>query len=437
MPRTRPHPNAVPVRAPVRSTPLTLLIKPVSGRCNLRCDYCFYSGVQKRLYPDATVMSGEVLSEMIRQYLSLGLEQSMFSWQGGEPTLAGLDFFKEAVSLMQRQGRGGQSVGNALQTNGILLDSHWAEFLEQYRFLVGVSIDGPRELHEIHRGRSFEKALAGARTCTEHGVEVNVLAVVNRDSEGRAREIYDFFREEGFRHAQFIPCVEPGEGDRRIAPFSVTPEGYGDFLLELFETWREDDEALSIRLFDSLTELAAGGDSRYCVISPLCAQYLVVEASGDIYPCDFFVREELKVGNLLEMSLLEAFDDPKTREFGRRRTIRPERCRSCRHWRVCFGGCLKDRVAAGGFDRPTYFCEAMMRFLDHAWGYFQERARRLCPEAQAADVGRSTQIDGGRKGSVGVRQPSSGAAASRRPGRNAPCPCGSGKKYKNCCGRRR
>ena len=436
MARTRAHPRSA-ARAP-----LTLLIKPVSGRCNLRCDYCFYTGVQKTLYPDATVMSREVLSEMIRQYLSLGLEQSMFSWQGGEPALAGLDFFKEAVSLMQEHGRGGQSVGNALQTNGIVLDAEWAQFLAEYRFLVGVSIDGPRDLHDLHRGRSFERALAGARACIEHGVEVNVLAVVNRDSERRAREIYGFFRDEGFGHAQFIPCVEPAAGagatgEERVAPFSATPSGYGDFLLELLETWRADGEAISVRLFDSLTELAVTGESRYCVISPLCAQYLVVEASGDIYPCDFFVRQDLKVGNLMEMPLPEAFAHPKTREFGSARTIRPERCRSCRHWRICFGGCLKDRIAAGGFERPGYFCEAMMRFLDHSWGYFQERGRRLCPDSRAADGRVSTQMDGSRKEPIGVHQRSSAVAVPQRPGRNAPCPCGSGRKYKNCCGRTR
>jgi uncharacterized protein len=373
-------------------------------------------------------MSGEVLSEMIRQYLALGLAQSSFSWQGGEPTLAGLEFFREAVRLMQKHGRGGQAVGNALQTNALLLDEEWAEFLARYRFLVGASIDGPRDLHEHYRGTSFDRALRGAKVCMERGVEVNVLAVVSRASEGRATEVYRFFREQGFRHMQFIPCAEPGEQPGEAAPFSVRPEAWGDFLIELFEAWRADGEGACLRLFDSLTELAGTGVSPYCIFSPACAQYLVVEATGDIYPCDFFVREERRVGNLLSFALDRAWEAPSVREFGRLKAVRPDKCRSCRHWRVCYGGCLKDRLVAGGLDRPSCLCEGIRRFLDHAWRYFRERAERFYAPAR-----RSASATAARAATEGRIVVPRGRGPS--PHRNSPCPCGSGRKFKHCCGR--
>ena len=466
MARERDAPQAA-VRAP---GDLQLLIKPVSGRCNLACGYCFYRRVQEKLYPEADVMSGEVLTEMIRQYLSMGLGGSSFSWQGGEPTLAGLEFFKEAMRLMMKHGRGGQVVANSLQTNGILLDDRWADFLARYRFLVGVSVDGPPDLHNRHRGNSFDRAMKGARTAMKLGVEVNVLACVSREAEGRARETYEFLKEQGFGHVQFIPIVEFVGGDTirlsscppEISPESCRPEGYGDFLIELFEVWKADESRACIRLFDSLIELAGTGRSPFCIFAPRCGSYIVVEASGDLYPCDFFVREELKIGNLFETPIPEARSTEVARAFAKIKTVRPERCRECEWWRICRGGCLKEREAArrvasdhsraltrpaGSFDAPGYLCEGTRRFLDHAWGHFEALGRRHFPAADAANNGDTTPDtgqceharDGARDAAARLRRvPVVGGGASpgaRRPGANDPCPCGSGRKFKRCCGR--
>jgi sulfatase maturation enzyme AslB (radical SAM superfamily) len=196
MAKPNDKPAPVPAKAP---RDLQLLIKPVSGRCNLACEYCFYKRVQESLYPDATVMSGEVLEAMIGQLLGLRLAQTSFSWQGGEPTLAGLDFFKEAVRLMMKHGRDGQSVGNAFQTNGILIDDRWSDFLTRYHFLVGISIDGPPEVHNRFRGKTFDRAMRGARTAVKLGVDVNILSCVSSAAEGRATELYEFLRGEGLR----------------------------------------------------------------------------------------------------------------------------------------------------------------------------------------------------------------------------------------------
>lgn len=394
--------------ATTRRFPLTLLIKPVSARCNLACPYCFYRRVEA-MYPDVRVMPDEVLSEMIRQLLEMRQGDSSFAWQGGEPLLAGLDFFKKAVEHMKRCGAPGQRVANALQTNGVLLNEEWAEFLVEYSFLVGVSIDGPKDLHDAMRPGSFDRAMRGARVCTQRGVEVNILAVVSRASEGRAREIYHFLKDGNhFRHLQFIPCTDAGE-------LSVTPEGWGDFLIELFETWKEDGHGACIRLFDALVEFAAAGMSSYCIIGRGCGRYLLVEATGDVYPCDFFAREEERLGNLLGTPLPVIHRGRKNRRWAARRPARPRECADCPHWDVCAGGCLKDRVAAGGYDRPGYLCKGIRRFLDHARPYFKQLGEELAPR----------------------RAPPPRVAPARRlPRANDPCPCGSGRKFKHCCGRR-
>ncbi len=336
--RAQPEAARPPERPPERpAQDLQLLIKPVSGRCNLHCTYCFYRPVQEKLYPDAKVMSGEVLEEMIRQFLGMRLQQTSFSWQGGEPTLAGLDFFKEAVRLMMKYGSGGQSVGNAFQTNGVLLDDEWSDFLAKYRFLVGVSIDGPPEIHNRYRGSSHERASRGARTAMKLGVEVNVLACVSRANEGRARECYDFFKGEGFKHVQYIPVVEFTDRPGAITESSVRPEGYGDFLIEIFDAWKDDPDPACIRLFDSLIEFAGTGRSTFCILAPECASYVVVEATGDLYPCDFFVREDLRIGNLFDVPIPEARMTDVVKDFSKIKLRRPAKCRECEWWRVCRG----------------------------------------------------------------------------------------------------
>jgi len=319
-------------------------------------------------------MGGEVLVALVQQALSPGRKHVLFSWQGGEPTLAGLGFFQTAVTLMRQHGRAGQTVTNTLQTNGVRLDREWVTFLAKYAFLVGVSIDGPRDLHERNRPGSFLDAVAGAQLCREHGIGVNALCVVSRASEGRAREIYGFLRAQKFSHIQFIPCVEPGKSPGSLSPFSVRPEAWGDFLLDLFEVWRADRGRVSVRLFDDLTALADTGDAPACELSHNCRRYLVVEANGEVYPCDFFVRPAQRLGSLLTTELDELFAGARACSFGAQRKRVPAGCAGCPHWRVCRGGCLKHRSVGGGLDRPSTLCQGWKRFLDYAWPFFQGQA---------------------------------------------------------------
>ena len=362
--------------------PFSLLFKPVSADCNLACPYCFYRRVEK-IYPGRNLMSDEVLGAVIKQYLGLGLPQSIFSWQGGEPTLAGLDFYQKVVNLQMKYGRGGQVVGNALQTNAILIDDDWARFLAKYKFLVGVSLDGPKEIHDKFRRReggqrTFDRVMAGISALRRQGVAFNILTLVTSANEKRAREVYLFLRENGFNFLQFIPCVEEDPSGSGLAPFSVTPEGYGDFLCELFDEWLKDGyPGVSIRLFDSLLEYYIFDRMPLCVLGPSCDGYVLIEASGDVYPCDFFVEKKWRLGNILEEDLLTIFGSPRHRGFSKMKTLLAVECEGCQWRRMCYGGCLKDRERCGeSLKVPSPLCPAYQKFFQHTQDYFKSAAER-------------------------------------------------------------
>lgn len=346
-----------------------LLIKPVSSDCNMACRYCFYRRAGG-MYGGVRRMSHEILDLLIRRYLGLNCGQSVFSWQGGEPTLAGLDFYQAAVQSMQRHGRGGQPVTNVLQTNGLLLDDSWCRFLKQYRFLVGLSLDGPADIHDRYRRRgehgTHAEVMRVVSRLREHDVPFNVLSVVTSGAAARAKEIYRWFREQGFLHMQFIPCIE-AEADGAPAGFSISGEEYGEFLCELFDEWLpEARSGVSERLFDSLVRREITGRSGMCILDGACGEYMVIEHNGDAYPCDFFVDEAWRLGNVTKTPLEALMQRGRMREFRGLRRL-PEDCGTCQWAELCRGGCLKDRSRYGGrFDRPTTLCLAYQRFFDHA-----------------------------------------------------------------------
>lgn len=396
--------------------PFQLLIKPASGDCNLACDYCFYRDAVS-LYPDAPRrMSRERAEALIRDLMSCRFPETVFSWQGGEPTLMGLDFFSHAVACQMRHGRPGQVVGNALQTNGLLLDREWARFLARYRFLVGLSLDGPQEVHDRYRrspggAGSFERVMAAAELLASEGVAFNILSVVSRAAQDRGTEIYRFFRAQGFDHLHFIPCLETDPATGRIADFSATPEGLTRFFSEVFELQRALGPVAE-RNLDAFLRLHREGTAGLCTLDGACGDYLVVEHNGDIFPCDFFVGKEWRLGNMDEDRLADFFERPLMRRFREARGLIPLECRACDLGRSCRGGCLKDRLpdraAATG---RSHFCETIRNL--HAM-------TRSFPEVTTAGIGPAR---------AAAMPPKRNAAA----GRNAPCPCGSGLKYKRCC----
>jgi uncharacterized protein len=351
-------------------------------------------------------------------------EEVSLGWQGGEPTLMGLPFFQRAVELEKRYGEA-KTVGNGLQTNGILLSSEWARFFKQYNFLIGLSLDGPAHIHDHYRRMqggqgSWSRVADNARLLLDAGVSVNALTVVNDYSARFAAEIYAFHKELGLNYMQFIPCVETDpENPERAAPFSVSAEGYGTFLCKLFDLWLADfvngAPTTSIRFFESLLFSYAGLAPPECTLQDECGRYVVVEHNGDVYACDFFVEPGWKLGNVMESRLADMLNSPKQVDFGKWKSNLPAGCGECTWLTLCRGGCTKDRIRDPRDRNLNHFCAAFKMFFAHA----DSDMRRLVAEWRRKQEGlqRATIAH-----DAGI-------------GRNAPCPCGSGLKYKKCCGR--
>ena len=392
--------------------PISLLVKPVSADCNLACQYCFYLP-KAALYPESTVhrMCDDVLEALMAQYMPMAGPQATICWQGGEPTLAGLDFYRRAVEFEKRYGLPGQAVGNGFQTNGVLVDDDWAAFFSEYRFLVGVSLDGPQAIHDSYRKArggqgSFATVMAAIECLRRHGVEFNILTMVTPASASRARDILQFFMQNGLRYLQFIPCAE-GNASGELADYSVTPEEYGRFLCDAFDVWRAEGwQRLYVRFFNEVLGAYLGYQERSCTFKEQCGDYVVVEHNGDVYCCDFFVEPEWYLGNILATPLGELIESARFAEFAEQKGRLGAACRSCEWMALCNGECPKYRLISGGIGSPTYFCAAYQRFFEQSRAHYQAVAH-------------------------GIARPS----GERAVGRNEPCPCGSGRKYKRCCGR--
>jgi len=354
---------------------MDILVKPAGPDCNLACEYCFYSG-RERLFPGSkTRMNGEVLEIMISQLMTQPVEQVSVGWQGGEPTLMGIPFFRKALGLMQRYTRG-KTVANGLQTNGMLIDKNWAKFFKEFHFLIGLSIDGPEHVHDHYRHArggqgSWRKAEDAVKRLMDEGAEVNALTVVNDYSVNFPEEIYGFHKSHGLNFMQFIPCVETDTHDPgKAAPFSVSGEMYGRFLCTLFDLWLADFSdgvpTTSIRFFESLLFKYAGFPPTECTLLNECGTYVVVEYNGDVYACDFFVEPEWKIGNLRETPLVLLMNSERQRQFGLLKADLHEVCRTCQWRELCRGGCIKDRLRSPMSANLNHFCVAFKMFFPYA-----------------------------------------------------------------------
>ena len=411
--------------------PLTsILVKPAGPDCNMACTYCFYYD-KASLFPETPKhrMSEEILEEMVKQLMQQSGQQVSFGWQGGEPTLMGLPFYRKAVEFQQRYGRG-QSVGNGLQTNGILIDSEWAKFLQEYNFLVGLSFDGPKHIHDKYRkmrsgSGSWDKVSDHAKLMLDTGVQVNALVVVNDYSVNFPEEIYTFHKEHGLNFMQFIPCVETHPKNQEIAaPFSVPADKLGQFWCTLFDLWIADFEdgkpTTSIRYFDSLFYRYVNMDAPECTLLPYCGVYVVVEHNGDVYSCDFFVDPEWKLGNIKNDKLIDLLNSDRQYEFGQMKANWPEECENCKWLRYCYGGCTKDRIRDPRDRKLNHFCDAFKEFLEYSHEKFSELANKWQEEQRIE--------------SQKYRIQQMIASGQLEVNRNDPCPCGSGLKFKKCCG---
>jgi uncharacterized protein len=408
--------------------PFSLLVKPASADCNLRCAYCFYLD-RCALYPGQKQhrMSDAVLERMIAGFMATDQAQYSFGWQGGEPTLMGLDFFKRVTELQQRSGRTGTRVANGLQTNTTLIDHDWAQHLRRYNVLVGVSIDGPPDVHNRYRryadGRGSHAAvMRGLAALQQNRVEYNVLTLVSQANVRRPAEIYHYLRDElGVLFHQYIECVE-FDPEGALMPFAVNGSEWGDFLCAIFDEWQacDDTRRVSVRLFDSILTMLVEGHANVCAMGTDCRQYLVVEHNGDVYPCDFFVEPGLKLGNIMESDWETLLDSPLYAEFGARKRQWHEQCQACKYLHLCAGCCPKNRLGRGRDPgRLSVLCEGWVQFYDHTYDRFLELAQNIRAEREQA-----ARLDRLRRANVDLSHV----------GRNDPCPCGSGRKFKKCCG---
>lgn len=307
---------------------------------------------------------------MIAQMMESG-EPVTFSWQGGEPTLMGLDFFKEVINLQKRHGTRGQSVSNSIQTNGTLLNDDWAKFLAKYNFLVGISLDGPRDLHDANRTYpngegSYEEVLGAANLLQKYEVPFNVLTVLNSRTVKQPKRIVNFFLQHGLTHLQFIPAIEmeKTEQGKQLANFSPKPGEVGRFLDQVFKMWsKEFPPDYSVRYFESLVNISLGRDPGMCRIDASCGSYLVVEHNGDVYPCDFFVEKDWKLGNLNDNKLDRIQNEEKFKEFATGKAQFSEECVDCKYLPYCYGGCQRYQELPGVPEQRTYLCEDHKYFL--------------------------------------------------------------------------
>ncbi|MBS1803960.1 MAG: anaerobic sulfatase maturase [Acidobacteria bacterium] len=384
-------------------SPFHIMTKPIGPICNLDCKYCFYLEKEK-LYPGTKKweMSGEVLERYVSEYIAAQPgDEVHFAWQGGEPTLLGVDFFRNVVALQQRYANG-KTINNALQTNGMLIDDAWGEFLAENNFLVGVSIDGPRELHDCYRvdkgqAATFDRVMRGIGKLKEYRVDFNTLTVVHRKNSECPLEVYQFLKEIGSGFIQFIPIVErrsataggdglalikPSFGDEaEVTDWSVEAEAYGRFLSRIFDEWvNKDVGRVFVQLFDVALENWMGMEASLCVFRRTCGSAMAMEHAGDLYSCDHFVYPENRLGNIMETALEKLVDSPEQKAFGQAKLDSlPKMCRNCEVRFACNGECPKHRflTTPDGETGLNYLCAGYKQFFKHIDPYMQFMAGEL------------------------------------------------------------
>ena len=415
--------------------PFVVMAKPVGPVCNLNCPYCYYLAKTELFGPGEVYrMTDEVLEAYVAAFISASPGPLVhFVWHGGEPTLAGIPFYRRAIELQGRYLPEGWSCLNSLQTNGTLIDENWCAFLAEKRFAVGISIDGPQALHDASRldrhGRpSHSRTMRGFRLLRAHGVDPDVLCTVNAVTARAPLEVYRYFVDQGVRWAQFIPVVEKGPGGGPSAT-SVGPEAFGDFLCRIFDEWvRHDVNRTGVQNFLEALLVVTGQPANLCVMAESCGLALAIEHDGSVYSCDHFVDPAHRLGDVRRDGLARLVGSAEQLAFGQAKSSPlPEGCRECPVLFLCNGGCPKQRLVPADGSGLNYLCPGYRAFYSHALPY-------LSRMAALAHVGRGV--------SEIMAQLATEEQGERRrwlsTGRNHPCPCGSGRKYKQCClGRQR
>lgn len=370
---------------------LNVLIKPASGLCNMHCDYCFYCDeAGKRSTAQFGLMTTETLRQVIKKTLMQTTEQYTIAFQGGEPTLCGLAFFRTAIAYLEKYNKNHADICVALQTNGYGLTDEWAAFLSENHILTGVSVDGLPQIHDRYRRSAasaqatYDRIMQSIRLLEDHGVDYNVLTVVYRDVAEHIDEIYDKYRAKGWDYMQFITCLDPLGEPRGQKPYSLLPETFGAFLIRLFDRWYRDlikGNAPYIRMFENYVGILLGFPPESCEQRGICGPQLVVEADGSVYPCDFYVLDEWRLGSFVTDRLDDIEKVRREKHFVDVSLRLPEKCKRCRWYRLCRGGCRRSRMSIADAAYPqyeenlNYFCTGYEMFFEACIDRLEDAAR--------------------------------------------------------------
>lgn len=389
--------------------------KTVSESCNLACDYCYYSRCKGRPGKIDRI-DDSILEKFIIEYMEIKRGAVPFAWQGGEPLLAGLDFFEKVVYLQAKHAPKNTVISNSIQTNGTLIKKEWAEFFKKYNFLVGVSIDGPEHINDQRRvtgsGKgSFQAIMNGIQYLRNEDVDFNILTVLHENNIHQARELMDFYQEEGFDHIQFIPCMDfKAQNINEPSKYLITPKEYGDFLCEVFDIWFNDGyPEVSIRFFENMLAVFLNQEAEGCIHRETCPKTVIFEQNGDAYPCDFYIHEEYLLGNIGQDTLESIVNHEKMELFYEKKPNLPDQCKSCEFLNLCHGGCPRNRQ--GTASETEYFCESYQQIYRYAHDQMIEVATNIKKRELKRLYDRGFRF----------------------PNRNDRCLCGSKTKYKKCC----
>jgi uncharacterized protein len=404
--------------------------KPAGSICNLDCHYCYYLK-KEHLYPkgESFRMPDSILEEYIIQHIDASPGSVItFSWHGGEPTILGLDYFRTIVALQRKHQPPNRRITNGMQTNGTLLDEDWCRFLAAEGFAVGLSLDGPQDMHDRYRvtksqNPTYKQAMRGYKLLRQHRIPCNILCVVHAGNVQHPTQVYRFFKQIKAQYVEFLPLVEP-QPDREggVSTRTVPAEALGNFLCTIFDEWMSQDiERVNVQIFEEAARTAFGQEHALCIFRKTCGDVPVVEHNGDFFSCDHFVDTEHRLGNIQDTPLVDFLESPAQRAFGQAKLdTLPRSCQACEVRNLCHGGCPKDRIlhTPDGKERLNYLCPGYKRFFTHCQPFVAELSalwRRQSLQRQMPLA------------------PAQVAQVSSKTGRNDPCPCGSGRKYKKCC----
>ncbi len=407
-----------------------IFIKPIGPLCNLNCHYCYYLK-KEFLYPKGKSfrMKDDILETYIVQHIEATTEPVIhFSWHGGEPTLLGIDYFRKIVALQHKHRPPNKRITNGIQTNGTLIDEAWSRFFAEAQFAVGLSLDGPQKMHDAYRvtkdeKSAFERTMNGYQLLQKHNVLCEILCVVHAQNVHNPLEVYRFFKQLNAQYITFLPLViEQPESATGVSPHSVPSEAWGTFLSTIFDEWiTEDIGLLKVQIFEEAIRPAFGQEHTLCIFKKTCGSVPIVEHNGDFYNCDHFVDKDHLIGNIEKTHLVKLLESPQQESFGRLKwESLPHYCRICAVRKMCNGGCPKNRFIQTPDGEPglNYLCAGYKTFFNHCKPFVEEVARQFHRQSERRQSHRPNTEK---------------KSTSPKTGRNDPCPCGSGLKYKNCC----